>query len=139
MRKLASLALGAGLLALSAVAMAEPAAARGSFGVYIGPGGYGPGYGGYYGRSYGPAYGYDYRDYCRDRRYRYYHRYECDRYYGYDDSYYDDPYYGGGFPGFFFFDSFGHRRFRHFDHDRHFDHGGHFGGEGSHTGSHHHH
>jgi hypothetical protein len=107
------------MLALSALGAAEPAAARGSVGVYIG----GPGY-------YGG--GYDYRDYCRDPRYRYYHRYECDRYYGYDDSYYDDgPYYGG--PGFFFFDSFGHRH-RRFDHDRHF--GGHWGGNGGHNGGH---
>ena len=131
MKTLASLAIGAGILAVAALGMAEPASARGSFGVFIGGPGYyggGPGY-----------YGYDYRAYCRDPRYRYYHPYECDRYYddGYYDSYYDD---GGVYPGFFFFDSFGHRRFRHFDRGdrRHFNGNwnGHWNGGGN--GRHHH-
>ena len=134
MRTLASLALGAGLLAVSAIGMAEPASARGSFGVYIGGPGYGPGPG-YYG---GPGYAYPYRDYCRYWRYRRTHPYECDRYYDdpYYDAYYGDPYYRGYYPGGVFFGfNTGNRHRGHYGRNW----GGRWGGHGGHHGGHGHH
>lgn len=118
-RLLNSAAFGAVVLATALIGSAQPAAARGSFGVYVG----GPGY-------YGYDNGYAYR--CNDYWFRRAHPRYCG--YGYDDydddyypgSYYNDGYYAPGF-GFSFFGG-GH----HHHHD--FDRRG-FGGErGEHHG-----
>ena len=83
------------VLAGSAFLASEPAQARVSFGIHIGPGGYpGP----YYRGGYDPA--------C-DPYSRWYNPYRCD-----DDWYYDDYYNGGIFIDGIWFDS-GHWRHRH--------------------------
>ncbi len=82
MKPLASLAFGAIALATS-IGFAEPAAARGNVGVYIGPGGIGISVD-------------QYRDRCRDGWYSRHHWDRCSRY-GNNYGYYDNGYYGNGY------------------------------------------
>lgn len=103
MKLLTSAAFGAAALATALIGSAQPAAARTSFGVYVG----------------GPAYygGYDYRYRCDDYWYRRAHPYRCRAAYDYDDydddyypsAYYNDYYYGPGI-GFTFYGDRHHRR-----------------------------
>lgn len=111
----------AGLAGAATVATTAPAAARVSIGIGIGVPG--PGY-------YGPAYG---GNPCFNPRYRYYHPGYCGgAAYAYGpayNGYYDSGFYGPGYyepvgGGFWFTDSFGHRRW----------HGGAFRGVGFHAG-----
>jgi hypothetical protein len=112
MKLLSSVALGTAMLATALVGSATPAAARTSFGIYVGPG----------------YYGHDYRDYryrCDDYWYRRRHPYRCGAAYDYGDDYpnsyyYDDDYYGPGFA--FRFGSGHHRRFHHWGHHGHHHH-----------------
>lgn len=116
MKRFGKIAMGALMLAGTAVggtlATTAPADAHVSVGIGIG----GPGY---YGGYYGPRY---YGNPCDNARYRYYHRGYCygygPAYYGPDyNGYYDSGYYGPGYyeplaGGFWFTDSFGHRSWR---------------------------
>jgi hypothetical protein len=123
MKRFGKIAIGALMLAGSAVgatvATTAPADAHVSVGIGIGVPG--PAY-----VVPGPAYG----NPCYDARYRYYHPGYCGgpAYYGPDYyGYYDSGFYGPGYyepvaGGFWFTDSFGHRRW----------HGGHFNGGGFH-------
>src|ERR1700690_2216053 len=92
MKTLASVAFGAIALATASIGFAEPAAARGDVGIYVGPFGFGVGVDRYEG-------------YCRDGWYRRNHWDNCGRYYdggyydndyGYDNGYYRNGYYNGG-------------------------------------------
>ena len=115
MKLLTSAAFGAAVLATALVGSVQPAAARTSFGVYVGPGGY-----------YRDGYGYDYRYRCDNYYYRREHPRRCGYYYDEDyayPDYYDDGYYGPGV-GFSFFGGGGHHHHHDFDHH----HG--WGGEG---------
>ena len=107
MKPLASLAFGAIALATS-IGFAEPAAARGNFGVYIGPGGVGISID-------------QYRDRCRDGWYSRHHWDHCSRYgnnYGYDNGYYKG-YYNGYGNGYRYNNDWNERnRHRHNRHDR---------------------
>ncbi len=122
MKRFGKIAIAALMMAGSAVgatvATTAPADAHVSVGIGIPLGG--PAY-------VGPAPG----NPCYDARYRYYHPGYCGggpAYYGPDYyGYYDSGFYGPGYyepveGGFWFTDSFGHRRW----------HGGHFGGGGFH-------
>jgi hypothetical protein len=118
MKLLTSAAFGAAALAIALIGSVQPAAARTSFGVYVG----GPGY-------YGYDRGYGYR--CDDYWFRRAHPRYCGYGYDYDDdyypgAYYDDGYYAPGF-GFSFFGDGRHHHHHDFDH--------HWGGE---RGEHHH-
>ena len=112
MKLLTSVAFGTAALATALVGSATPAAARTSFGVYVG----GPGY-----------YGYDYRyrDYryrCDDYWYRRRHPYRCGAAYDYDDDYYPSYYYYNDYyyrPGFAFRFGGHHHHWGHHHHHHH--------------------
>ena len=138
MKRIGKMALGALMLAGSAVgatvATTAPADAHVSVGIGIGI----PGAGYYAPRPY-------YGNPCDSPRYRYYHQGYCygygPAYYGPDYyGYYDQGYYGPGYyepvvGGFWFTDTFGHRRWHHGSF-----HGGGFHGHASwHSGGWHHH
>jgi hypothetical protein len=123
MKRFGKYAIGALMLAGSTlgVTLATTAPADAHVSVGIGIGVPGPGYG------YGPAYG----NPCADPHYRYYHPEYCGEP-GYYAGYYDEGFYGPGYyspavGGFWFTDSWGHRRW-------HGGHGG-WGGHGFHGGS----
>ena len=106
MKTLASIALGAGIVAAAIVGTTQPASAR------------------YDDYRYGYGSSDNYREYCRDPWYRHRYAYYCNQYYdddddyGYDDDrYYDDGYRDGSYgyyPGFFLGFGFdGHHRRHH--------------------------
>jgi hypothetical protein len=121
---LAGAALAAGTMLGTTALTTTAADARVSVGIGIGVPG--PAYG------YGPGYA---RGGCFDPRWRYYHAAFCNGGYAYGPDYYgyyDTGFYGPGYyepyaGGFWFTDSFGHRRW----------HGGSFHGGGFHGGSFH--